>query len=266
MKSLSRTLSGCGSCDFPQSSPVSTRSRRGSSGSCFTPSDRGHDHAEGTDPHPYPVRLNADGSANSTPVNGARGETVGGVTGNGNNVDETAISVTVNGGVAVASTGPGRDEGIVLPGERPPYGDFAPPKSGGGSGGGTPNGSTLERADLNPEEIEWGKSTGFSGSGSPTRGGGGGGSGGSAGGVFWPGPGGSPGLLRVAVDGEEDNGRCSGRSVVRNSKSSLGSGSLASVICESPSGVSFWNVLGRHGGEGAGGFVGVCWAVWKYVV
>ena len=190
-----------------------------------------------------------------------RGETVGGVTvngsGNGNSVDETAVSVTVNGGVTVASTGPGRDEGNVIPGERPPYGEFAAPRCGGGGGGGTPNGSTLERADLNSEEVKWGKSTGLSGAGSPTRGGGGGG---GAGGVFWPGAGGSPGLLRVAIDGEDDNGRCSGSRVVRNSKSSLGSGTLASVICESPSEVrsskgleGFGNVWKAYGGGMGGG-------------
>lgn len=219
VKSLTRTLSGCGSCDLPQSSPVSTRSRRGSSGSCFTPSDRGaHDHAEGTDSsHPHHVRLHANGSANTTPASGTRGGGGGGdgggtrgettVAGNGNSfgVDETAISVTVLGGETTASTG-----------------------------GGTPNGAPnvgLGRADFNPEEPEWGQNNGFSGADSPSHGGGGGG------GVFWPGAGGSPGLLRVAAEGEED-GRCSGSRMVRNSKSSLGSGSLASVICESPSEVS----------------------------
>ncbi|CAM9964210.1 unnamed protein product, partial [Laminaria digitata] len=69
--------------------------------------------------------------------------------------------------------------------------------------------------------------------------------------------GGSPGLLQVAVDGEEDNGRCSGNRVVRSSKSSLGSGSLASVICESPS--ETWLTTPRNGNppllavDGSGG-------------
>ncbi|CAM9964140.1 unnamed protein product, partial [Laminaria digitata] len=107
----------------------------------------------------------ADGSANSTPASGVRGETAGGVTGNGNGVDETAVY----GGVIIASTGADLAEGnnALSQGERLPYDDFAPPRSGSGGGiggsGVTPAGSTLGRADLNPEEVEWGKSTGFSG-------------------------------------------------------------------------------------------------------
>lgn len=190
VKSLTRTLSGCGSFDFPHSSPLN--SARRTTGASFASPDDGPDQTNATESNGH----HRAGTTDSLPAGGAADAADnldGGATAGLHGTDNTDASSRL-----ASQTD-------------------ATPRDAGGEGG------------------AWGQTTG-TGLGTPPlsalRGGEGGGGGRRA---FWSGSARSPGVLvsaglQLSGDGG-DEARASGP----RRRSSLGSGSLASVISDSPS-------------------------------
>ena len=228
VKSLTRTMSGCGSVDLAAPSSPSSRRASGSFSAPEQQQQRSIGGGAGAQDQ-QPGGRQSLGSADLAPVD------VGGAANGSGSGSGVAVDAASGARVEGAAAGPGQDEEGAPPsgggGERSPVLDSRNRASslwGGASGGGD-----KDNKNGRGDGEEW---EGIEAPGTPSPSGGGGG-GADPGGVFWPSTLRSSGVLvpprlRLSTDGGGEGGR---PSLGGHRRSSLGSASLASVICDSPS-------------------------------